>query len=88
MVASASSSSSDVSLAVQDAVTLADGGQADGLREMTLSGAGRTEKESVLAPIDELGGGELEDEAAIHLLVEIEVEGIEGLVWHREIEPA
>ena len=30
--------------------------------------------------VDELGGGELEDEAAIHLLVEVEVEGVEGLV--------
>ena len=69
----------DVGLAVEDAVALADGGEADGLSEMTLAGAGRAEEESVLTPIDELAGGELEDEAAIHLLVEVEVEGVEGL---------
>ncbi len=47
---------------------------------MTLPGARWTEKQSVFPPIDELGGSEIEDEAAIHLLVEIEVEGIEIFV--------
>jgi hypothetical protein len=70
----------DVSFAVKDTVALADGGQAEGLSEVALSGARRAEEESVLATVDELAGGELEEEAAIHLLVEIEVEGVEGLV--------
>ena len=33
--------------------------------------------------VDEVAGGELEDEAAVHLLVEVEVEGVEGLVRRR-----
>ncbi len=61
-------------------MALPNGSQADGLSEVTLPGARRTEEESVFSAIDELGGGELEDQAAIHLLVEVEIEGIEGLV--------
>ena len=38
-----------VRLAVEDAVALLDGGAADGLREVALAGAGRAEKERVLA---------------------------------------
>jgi hypothetical protein len=29
---------------------------------------------------DEVAGGELEDEAAVHLLVEVEIEGVQPLV--------
>src|SRR5206468_9358976 len=50
----------------------------DGLREMTFSGARWTEQEDVLVLGDEVRGGQLVDEGAIHLLVEGEVEGIEG----------
>ncbi len=44
-----------------------------------LPGAGRPEEEAVVVLGDEAAGGELEDEAAVHLLVEVEVEGVEGL---------
>ena len=69
----------DVGLAVEDAMALLDRGAADGLREMALAGAGQPEKEGVFAPLDEAAGGEFEDEGAVHLLVEVEVEGVEGL---------
>jgi hypothetical protein len=68
-----------VRLAVQDAVALLDGGVSDRLRDVALAGAGRPEEERVLVLHDEAGGGELEDERAVHLLVEIEVEGVERL---------
>ena len=79
-VASASSSSSDVRLAIEDAVALQDGGAADRLREMTLAGARWPEKEDVLALQDEAGGGQVVDERAVHLLVEIEIEGVERAI--------
>ena len=66
-------------LAVEDAVALLDRGQSDRLREMTLAGAGRAEKEHVFASFDEARGRELEDELTVHLLVEVEVEAVEGL---------
>ena len=52
---------------------------ADGLSQVALAGAGRAEEDGVLALSDEAAGGEFVDEAAVHLLVEVEVEGIEGL---------
>ena len=79
-VASASLLEQDVGLAVEDAIALLDGGEADGLGEMALAGAGRAEEEHVLALVDEAAVGELEDETAVHLLVEVEVEGVERLV--------
>jgi len=60
-------------LPVNDAVALLDRRTADRLSEMTLAGAGRSEKEYVLTLADESGGGDLEDERAIRLLVEIKV---------------
>ena len=69
-----------VGLAVDDAVALLDRRAADRLGEMALAGAGRAEEEHVLALGDEARGGELVDERAIHLLVEIEVEGVERAV--------
>ncbi len=56
-----------------------DDGHADGLGEMALAGARRAEEEAVLVLRDEAAGGEFEDEPAIHLLVELEVEGVERL---------
>ena len=41
---------------------------------------GRTEEDDVFALGEEAAGGELEDEVAVHLLVEGEVEGVEGFV--------
>ena len=45
---------------------------------MALAGAGRAEEERVLALGDEARGGELVDEGAVHLVVEVEVEVVEG----------
>jgi hypothetical protein len=44
---------------------------------MALAGARRTEEKDVLALGDEAGGGKLVDDRAIHLLVEIEIKGVE-----------
>jgi hypothetical protein len=55
------------------------------------AGAGRTEEEDVLALGNEACGGELVDERAIHLLVEIEIKGVEralGVTETRELAPA
>src|SRR2546426_11592841 len=46
---------------------------------MALAGAGGAEEEAVLVRGDKAAGGELEDEAGIHLLVEVEVKGVERL---------
>ena len=73
-----------VGFAVDDAVALLDRGAADGLGEMALAGTWRPEQECVLALGDEAGGGELEDEGAVDLLVEGEVEAVERAVGAAE----
>jgi hypothetical protein len=81
----------DVRLPVEDAMALLDDGDADRLGQVTLPRAGPAEEEPVLALGDEAARGELEDEGAIHLLVEVEIEGIEGLAGVAEarlLEPA
>jgi len=83
-VASASSSSK-VGFAIEHAVALLDGGMADGLRQVTLAGAGRTEKQGIFVACDERASGQIEDQATIHLLVESEVEVIESLVRVAEL---
>jgi hypothetical protein len=68
-----------------------DDGDADGLRQVTLSRTRPAEEESVLPLGDEAAGGELEDERPVHLLVEVEIEGVEGLAGITEagvLEPA
>ena len=60
-------------------MALLDHGEADGLGEVAFARAGRPQEEAVLVLGDEAAGGELEDEAAVHLGVEVEVEGVEGL---------
>ena len=80
-----------VRLAVEDAIALLDRGAADRLGEVALPGAGWPEKERVLALRDEAAGGELVDQRAIHLLVEIEIEGVEravGIAEARLLVPA
>ena len=69
-----------VRFAVDDAVALLDGGPADGLGEVALTGSGRTEQEGVLALGDEACGGELVDECAVDVLVEGEIEAVERAV--------
>src|SRR5947209_18346420 len=61
-------------------MALLDERAAEGLGEMTLARAGRAEEDDVLALGEEAAGGEREDEVAVHLLVEGEVEAVEGLV--------
>jgi hypothetical protein len=51
-----------------------DGGMADGLGQVAFAGAGWTEKQGVFVACDKSAGGEIEDQAAIHLLIEVEVE--------------
>jgi hypothetical protein len=74
-----------VGFAVEHAVTLLDGGVADGLRQVTLASAGRTEKQGVFVACDKSTGGEIEDQAAIHLLIEVKVEVVEGLLRVAEL---
>lgn len=64
---------------VRLAVALLDRSVSDRLRDVTLARPGRSEEECVFVLRDEASGRELEDDAAIHLLVEIEIEGVEGL---------
>ena len=80
-----------VRLAVDDAVALQDGSAADGLGEMALAGAGRAQEERVLALSDETCGGQVVDESAVQLAIEIEVEAVEGALGVAEaslLEPA
>jgi hypothetical protein len=55
-------------------------GLSDGLSQVALAGAARAEEERILAPADECAGGQIEDQAAVDLRVEGEVEVVEGLV--------
>ena len=69
-----------VGLTVDDAIALLDGGAADGLREVALARAGRPEEERVFALLDEARRGQIVDQCAVHLLIEIKVEAVEGAV--------
>src|SRR5436305_10644473 len=70
----------DVGLAVKHTVALGDGGLTNGLHQMAFAGSTGSEKERIFAPGDERAGGQIEDDAAVHLRVEAEVEVIESLV--------
>jgi hypothetical protein len=48
------------------------------MRASTLLTSIRPEKESVLAPVDELAGDEVVDEASVHVPIEVEIEAVEG----------
>ena len=67
-------------LAVGDLPAREDHGASDGLAEMTLASSRWAEKKSVLGLRQEAAGRELEDERAVHLLVEVEIEVVERLV--------
>ena len=69
-----------VGLAVEHAIPLLDSGVADGLGQMTLARAGWTEKQGIFVARDKGAGGQVEDQAAIHLLIEVEVEVVQGLL--------
>ena len=74
-----------VGLAVEHAVALLEGGVADGVSQMTFAAAGGTEKQGIFVAGDEGASGQVEDQAAIHLLVEGEVEVVEGLLGVAEL---
>ena len=61
-------------------MALVDRGPPEGLREMTLAGAGRAEEEGILVLRDETAGGELVDQSAIPLLVKREVKAVERAI--------
>src|SRR5262249_26558055 len=62
---------------VDDPITLVDDGLPDRLGQVTFAGTGRTQKKGVLMASDERCGRQIEDQAAIRLLVEVEIEVIE-----------
>ena len=55
------------------------------LRQVTLAGAGWAEQQGIFVARDERASGKIEDQAAIHLLVEGEVEVVEGLLGIAEL---
>src|SRR5271167_2141900 len=50
----------------------------DSLRQVAFAGTARTEKQRVFALSDEGAGGQIEDQTAVHLRVETEVEIIQS----------
>src|SRR5439155_22668627 len=74
-----------VGFTIEDAITLLNAGLTNSLGQMTLARTGRSLEQSVFVFSDEAGGGEVEDEAAVHLLVEVEVEVIECLLRIAEL---
>ena len=71
--------------AIQHAITLLDNGVSDGLRDVALAAARRTKKQGIFALSYPAGGGQIEDQLAIHLGVELEVEVIQLLVGVAEL---
>ena len=76
-----------VRFAVQHAIALLDGGLADGLGQVALARAAGTEKQCVFPLADEGAGGQIEDQTAIHLRIEGEVEVVQRLVADRGRRP-
>src|SRR3974377_1406753 len=62
---------------VDHPIALADDRLPDSLGQVTFARAGWTQKKGVLMASDERCGRQIEDQAAIHLLVEVEIEVIE-----------
>src|SRR5215467_9730108 len=59
---------------------LANSSPADRLRDVAFACAGRPQEKSVFSLADELPGGQLEEQFSIYLLVEVEVEAVQGFV--------
>src|SRR5271156_586357 len=66
-----------VSFAIQHAVALQDDGVSDGLCAVTFAAARRAEEQGILALSDPVRSGQVEDQTAVHLGIELEVEVIE-----------
>src|ERR1700691_4744810 len=75
----------DVRFAIQHAIALLDDSVPVGLCAVTLTASTRTKEQCVLPPSDPCGGGQVEDQTAVHLWVELEVEVIQLLVWVTEL---
>ena len=69
-----------VRFAIDDAIALLDHRAADGLRQMAFPRPWWPEKERIFALRDKATGGQVVDERAIHLLVEIKVKAIERAI--------
>src|SRR3989441_1082300 len=69
-----------VRFAIDDAIALLDDRAADGLGQMTFPRPWWPEKERVFPVCDEAAGGQLVDQRPVHLLIEIEIEGIERAI--------
>lgn len=74
----------DVRFAIEHAVSLQDDSMPDGLSKMTFPCARRSFKEAVLAPFHPTGGCQIEDEIAVHLRVELEIQVVQPLVGTAE----
>jgi hypothetical protein len=69
-----------VRLAIEHAISLLDDSVTDGLSKMTLPRAWWPFKQAVFAPFHPAGGSQIEDQVAVHLGVELEVEVVQPLV--------
>ena len=74
-----------VCLAIENAVTLLDNGVSDGLRDVALAASWRTEEQGVLASADPCRRGQVEDQGAVHLGIEREVEIVQAPVVVAEL---
>src|SRR5436305_310677 len=64
-------------LTVKHAIALQDGGLADRLCQMAFARSSRTEKQSIISLADEAAGRQIENQAAVHLGIEGEIEIVE-----------
>jgi hypothetical protein len=74
-----------VGFAIQHAVALLDDGVPDGLCAVTFAAARWTKKQGIFALSDPVRRGQFEDQIAIHLGVELEVEVVQALVGIAEL---
>jgi len=74
-----------VGFAIQHTITLLDDCVSDGLRDVALAAARRSEEQCVLATSDPTCGSQIEDQTAIHPGIELEVEVVQMLVGVTEL---
>ena len=75
----------DVRFAIEHTIALLDDRVSDGLGTVALAASSWAKKKCVFAPSDPGGGGQVEDQTAVHLWIELEVEVIELLVCVAEL---
>src|SRR5579864_2149755 len=75
----------DMRFAIHHAVILLNGYLAYGLSQMTLAGAAGAEKQCIFAFADEDTGSQIENQAAVHLGIEVEIEVIERFLGIAEL---